>query len=154
MSKILEPIRRAFQRRPLENCAATTLRSLQRKVTVTDDTWNKVPNGQVLWEYVDGTKPVAHIDFRVATGQIGYMWVAEKYRAGEGTGMDLRTQMLSDAASLMDPSVRDVWEFTTRDNQFWRNVAGKRAVYQGPVHPTVTGSGYTISRQALVFPEK
>ncbi len=127
-----------FQRRPIN------LKNLIEQKNITDDIWNKYPNGQIVLTYylnendMKNKKYIAYISYRVFVGQIGIIVISEEYR-----NLGLGKQILNKAIDHMKYNgVTEVWAVTRFDHPFWSNVYNKSFTFRNPASKSVTGYGY------------
>ena len=116
------------------------LEQFQEKRTVSDDTWNKVPNSEIHIQYLTAeNEEIGYINYRRATGQIGLLFITNlKYeRRGLGTQMVLRA-----INEMKQHNISKVWAITHDDHPYWNRALNFRPS-QRP-HNSVTGSGYEM----------
>ncbi len=111
------------------------------KKTINDDTWNKIPNGDISCEIIVDNIIVGNINYRIGTGQIGIYWLEEKYR-NRGLGKKVLLDIMNE---INNYGTKECWAVSTQGHYFWSNVFNKSFRYKDPVHKSVTGMGYFIN---------
>ena len=120
------------------------LTNLIEKKVITDDTWNKFPNGQIVLTYylnendMQNKKHIAYMSYRVFVGQIGVFVINEEYR-NRGLGKQILNNVID---HMKYNGVTQVWAVTTFGHPFWSNVYNKSFTFRKPASYSVTGSGY------------
>jgi RimJ/RimL family protein N-acetyltransferase len=115
------------------------------KKTVTDDTWNKIKDGQVRYEYFQNEtdkEPFAMIDFRPGVGQIGIIGIWPESNRNRGLGKQMLRKAMNDIKAFGKTDT--VWAVTSENHTFWSNVFNKSFIWKVPAHDTVTGHGYSF----------
>jgi hypothetical protein len=121
------------------------LSTLKITKKITDDTWNRHPNGSMHCDIhtADGSS-VGDFNYRTSTGQIGGIFLEEPYRL-----QALEQQMLVYMMKDMQASgATQIWEVIPKEH-----LSGQRMFYSSlwsfaykdlHVHPSVTGGGYIM----------
>jgi GNAT superfamily N-acetyltransferase len=108
-------------------------------ITITNDTWNRIPDGCILREYYDSdNNKIGYIRYKVKVGQVGLFFINEEYR-NRGLGKQILNRTMD---HMRQSGATGVWAVTTRDHEFWSNVYNKSFKWRDPAHPSVTGDGY------------
>lgn len=115
------------------------LGDFEEKVIVKDDTFNLVKNGEIRKEYYENNNRVAYVQYRLQSGQIGFLWVLHKYDINI-LGEQLLNRAFDDI--MEKGKATEIWSATFFKEDFWDNVWNKSFTFKEPVHPTVTGGGY------------
>lgn len=113
---------------------------------VSDDVWNKIPNGQVTLRYFNNDKDhIATISFRLHNGQIGLLFVHDNKLKGRGLGKEMLKKAIEEIKykNSINPGIKEIWAVTHND-LFFSNVFNQSFVKRDPAHHTVTGSGYYL----------
>lgn len=123
--------------------------------TIVDDKWTNVPDSDVSIKYYlhlhfdlisPDIMPVAQINYSLATGQIGIIYVPSNYRRyGYGT------HMLADAINHIKEygKADTVWAVTSKTHEFWLNACNKTFNYHTPAHSSVWGGGFVADIKKL-----
>ena len=131
----------------LNNCSKHrfNLEQFMEKKTVSDDTWNCVPNSEIHIQYLTPyKKEVGFINYRLSTGQIGLLFITNSEYARKGLG----TQMVLRAINEMKKHrITKVWAITRDNHEFWENLPDFKPS-QRP-HNSVTGSGYEMHLETV-----
>lgn len=134
-----------FGKQPLPPPTPLFLSNFIERKTVSDDTWNKIKDGQVCYKYFQNETdkdPIAMVDFRPGVGQIGIIGIwPESYR-NRGLGKQMLRKAMNDIKAFGKTDT--VWAVTTENHTFWSNVFNKSFVWKNPAHTTVAGSGYSF----------
>ena len=144
MLSIVSPYVTKFAPKPLR-CLPLTLDDFNEVIHRSDDEWNNVPGGNIRRTYFTKTTQlteIGHIDYRVATGQIGLFFIySEKYK-NNGLGKQMLTRAINDIRT--HGTATTVWGVTSDDHPCFSNIWNKRATWKSPAHSSVKGSGYSI----------
>jgi hypothetical protein len=111
---------------------------------VEDDTWNKYPAGEITHRFYhsEDHNRVAEIRYRLATGQIGLMFVDQQFNH---THAWLELFEIA-RADLLSHGMFEAWEVVTENNNMWSTLP--LAKYKRHVFPeSVTGMGYIVRLQ-------
>lgn len=145
---MLDCARAYIQRKMLvsgPHCARFKLDNLVLKRTVRDDTWNKVPLSEMTLEYFaprDTKTPVAFIDYHMATGQIGLLFVNTYYQRN-GIGSHLVRCAIDDMKKY--GTATSVWAITfNHKHDFWERVLGGVFKMDNRPHVSVMSGGYSV----------
>ncbi len=115
------------------------LHTLQRTITVTDDTWNNIPSADFRIEYRKDNMEFARARIRVAVGQIGWISINHPHvRDG------LREDILFDIVKIMstyESPPETIWEAIVSPTDALYIKWGFQ--YKSPAHSSVTGSGWS-----------
>jgi GNAT superfamily N-acetyltransferase len=113
----------------------------EHKIVKNDD-WNKIKNGDITLEYyLHNNKMIGCINYRVYTGQIGLFFLEPNYR-NIGLGKQILNKAIND---IKQNNINEVWAVTSKNHVFWSNVYNGKFKYKEQLHPSVTGSGYSIT---------
>lgn len=109
---------------------------------VKDDTWNNIPESEILVEFYNIDKKIGHIQYRLGTGQIGLIYLDEEYR-GYGLGKQILTDTINE---MKKNNIKDIWAVTSKSHDFWSNVFDKSFKWYDSkdLHPSVSGDGYKM----------
>ena len=106
--------------------------------TITDDTWNKVTNGDYTVDYFYNEKKIGYIRYRIGIGQIGLISLDPEYR-NQKIGKLMLDKAIID---IKNNNIKEVWAVTTKDHPFWSNVYNRSFTYREPAHFTIKGNVY------------
>ena len=111
---------------------------LERKVS--DDTHNRVKDGDVeVWYKLDD-KVVGYINYRPHNGQIGIIDLLPSYRY-QGLGKQMLLETVQEAKQH---GVDELWGVASKDHSVWKNIFGGKMKWRTPAHSSVGGDGYYI----------
>ena len=132
----------------LSQLTRQTIHSLRKVETIGNDTWNGIANTSYTVSYFDDEdKEVASTSFRVAVGQIG--WIYTKYHSYDNP---LRAEILYSIASKMmaykNPP-KTIWEaVASKDDIMYQRLG---FTWSKPAHYTVTGEGWSHNLTDLFY---
>lgn len=128
--------------KPNENKEKLNLEQYREEVTINDDDWNKIPNGEIVRRYYDNeNKEIGMISYRHIVGQIGLFFIwDDKYR-NRGLGKQILNRAIND---MRNNKTTSVWAITSENHTFWSNVFNKSFQWKKRPHSSVTGSGYLM----------
>ncbi len=116
-----------------------TLDMFHKEVSVSDDEWNKIKNGEIKVELKDhhDMHQIGFIRYRKYVGQLGLLFITDKDYMNRGLGTQLVDLAIGDMKSV---NVKEVWAVTRDEHPFW----SKHLNYtkRDPAHHTITASGY------------
>ena len=112
--------------------------------TISDDNHNRVPNGDIYCNVqTQYGKMVGEFNYRIKTGQIGGIYLSEKYRH-RTLEQQMLIYMMKD---MQDAGAREIWEVINNENEstphFYSILWGFQ-YKKSHVHPSVTGPGYIM----------
>lgn len=136
---------------------------------VIDDTYNKVPNGNIWLCYFDKNKQVdiitqinnmdknlirkrddveelahksiGYVSYKNKTGQIGLFFINKDYQ-NLGLGKQILIKLINEQ---INNDNNKIWAITTKDHPFWSNVFEQSFEFASRPHNSVTGSGYLLN---------
>ena len=124
-----------------------TLR-IQREIS--DDVWNKFPIGSINCSVFDKQQKddekeifVGEFNYRIHTGQVGGIFIANGYRY-QALEQQMLIYMMKD---MKDAGAKEIWEVineeTKHDSRFY-SILWSFHFKNSHVHPSVTGPGYIM----------
>lgn len=105
-----------------------------------DDKWNKVINGEILYNLIIDKKNVGHMKLRLSTGQVSSIGIDNIYR-NKGFAIMMLKQGIYDRYTLYNKN--DLFAVTIKEHYFWSKL--NHSEYFNVVDNSVTGSGYRIN---------
>jgi hypothetical protein len=108
--------------------------------TILDDKWNKIIQGEILYNLIINKKNVGHMKLRLYTGQISSIGIDKIYR-NSGYGILMLKYGINDRYSLYKKT--DLFAVTIKEHPFWRKI--NHSEYFTRIDNSVTGSGYRIN---------
>ena len=129
---------------PNTMCPDLKLDDFDEKITVSDDGWNHVMNGERdFWFYTktDPPKEVAHLNIRLQTGQIGWLMVVDDlYRE---RGLEQQLVKKAEVEVRAHGTARTMWEaLVSKEAPWYAN--DPRFTWKDPAHESVTGDGWSM----------
>lgn len=125
--------------------------------TISDDEWNRVPMGAIDCKVYDRDDTyVGEFFYRIKTGQVGGMYIAESYRC-MGLEQQMLIYMMKD---MQDAGAKQIWEAMPHEScvgERFYSALWSFAFTKSCVHPSVTGGGYVMDipkdlRELVVLP--
>jgi hypothetical protein len=138
MNHILRAASLLFMPQPL------LLSTMKIKTEISDDTWNKIPQGDIRCQvHTPDGHLVGNFNYRIKTGQVGGMFIAERFRF-QALEQQMLIYMMKD---MQDAGAKQIWEVVSNENSSgprFYSALWSFAFVEPAVHPSVTGSGYAM----------
>ena len=135
--KLYLPVLTYFFPKPIIKPSLLNLTDFTQIKTISNDTWNKIPNSDIRIDFYDklnNNTYAGFISYRSGVGQVGLFFLNKPYQ-NRGLGKQILLQTIED---MKKNNNTEIWGVTKKNHPFWHNVFNNSFSWyeSGHLHPS------------------